>query len=233
MRKLSFIATGLMMIVAACCGERSQGASLLAVDFGRELGSGPTPVQPGFTGMAGPAVQATQTNAIGSYNVTVQGEGFFNAGFNAGNVDPSVAGLYEDYYYHNSTTNGVGITLSIDGVTPNTDYDVTLWSYDEDNIFSVTPTLWAPTANTSGGSGSINNIATPFPTDLTFNRTTIRVKSTTSTLDIFGTTTGGSGGTRLNGFSLEVIPEPTTLTITAGAILCLVSCSGLVARRRL
>jgi PEP-CTERM motif-containing protein len=218
MKKLTYCAAVLTFVASFGASVRSYSAPLLAVDFGLTT----TPVQAGFTGMTGGVVMGSKTDVIGPYTVTVQGEGFYTAGFNANNVDPSVAALYEDYYYHNSTTNGVGITLSIAAVTPNTPYNLTIWTYDEDNIFTDTPTAWGPAggSNTSGTSGSILNRATPYPTNLSFNRTTIQVQSTTSTLDIFGTTTGGSGGTRLNGFQLDAVPEPgTTVLLLLGALL--------------
>jgi hypothetical protein len=210
MKKSKYCIAALVSIFSFTATTDMYGA-LLAVDFGLST----TPVQAGFTGMSGNVSMATKTDVIGPYTVTVQGEGFYAAGFNAGHVDPSVAALYEDYYYHNSATNGVGITLSIAGVTPNTDYDVTLWSYDEDNIFSPTPTTWSPASSTTGTSGAMENSAEPYPTDLSFHRATIRVHSTTSTLDIFGTTTGGSGGTRLNGFELNAVPEPAAALLLA------------------
>ena len=215
MKRSTCCAAAFVSILSLAVGTELYGA-LLAVDFGLAA----TPVQSGFTGMSGNVSMASKTDAIGPYSVTVQGEGFYAAGFNSGHVDPSVAALYEDYYYHNSATNGVGITLSIAGVTPNTDYDVTLWSYDEDNIFSPTPTTWSAAGSTTGTNGSIENFADPYPTDLTFHSTTIRVHSTTSTLDIFGTTTGGSGGTRLNGFELSAVPEPgAAMLLTIGVMI--------------
>jgi hypothetical protein len=218
MKKLTCWAAVLTFVVSFWSTAQSYSAPLLAVDFGLAT----TPVQAGFSGMTGDVVMGSKTDLFGPYSVTIQGEGFYTAGFNAGNVDPSVAALYEDYYYHNSTTNGVGITLSIAGITANTPYDVTIWTYDEDNIFTDTPTSWGPAggSNTSGTSGSILNRATPYPIDLTFNRTTIRVQSTTTSLDIFGTTTGGSGGTRLNAFQLDAVPEPgTAILLMIGAII--------------
>jgi hypothetical protein len=225
MKKLTCCAAVLTLVISFAATLQTYSAPLLAVDFGLAT----TPVQAGFSGMTGDVVMGSKTDSFGPYTVTVQGEGFYSAGFNAGNVDASVAALYEDYYYHNSTTNGVGITLSIAGVTPNTPYDVTIWTYDEDNIFTDTPTSWGPASasNTSGTSGSVLNRATPYPTDLTFNRTTIRVQSTTSALDIFGTTTGGSGGTRLNAFQLDAVPEP------GPAILLMIGMIIVAARRNI
>ena len=216
MKRFIYCASLLASMASFAVSTPSHAAPLLAVD----LGLNGTPVQPGFSGMSGAAAEASKTDSFGAYSVTVQGEGFYTAGFNAGHVDPSVEDLYENYYYHNSTTNGFGITVSIAGVTPNTQYDVTLWSYDEDNIFSPTPTIWGPAGSTTGTSGSMENFAEPYPTDLSFHTTTIRVQSTTSTLQVFGTTTGGSGGTRLNGFALNAVPEPSAAMLLAiGAIM--------------
>jgi hypothetical protein len=202
----------------------SVAAPELSVDFGHVISGNPTPVQPGFVGMAGDTSHPSKTDAFGAYTVTVQGEGFYSAGFNAGNVHPRVAAFYEDYYYHNSPVNGVGVSLSIAGVAANTEYLLTLWSYDEDNIFSPTDTLWSPAGNTSGSSGTIMNFAAPYPNRMSYNNTRLRLTSTTSTLEVFGTTTSGGGGTRLNGFRLSFVPEPGAGTVTLlGAMVIAVS----------
>jgi hypothetical protein len=213
----------LVFALSSFVSIRSSEAALLAVDFGHTIGAGSTPVQPGFSGMAGATSEPLRTNTFGVYTVTVAGDGFYNAGFNAGNVAPSVAPLYEDYYYSNSTVNGVGITVSIAGITPNTPYDLTLWSYDEDNIFSSTPTVWGPTLTTTGTSGTIIDFAAPYPTDLSFATTTIRIQSPTSILNVFGTTTSGGAGTRLNGFSLNAVPEPSSALLV---VICMVTVLG-------
>jgi hypothetical protein len=220
--KRRFMLAALLVAALTALGMGSAMAvPVLSVDFGRVLAA-PTPVQPGFTGIAGNASEPSHTEAAGAFNVTVEGNGFFNAGFNAGNVDPAVAPLFEDYYYNNATDPAVGIRVAITGVTPNQDYDVTVWSYDEDNIFSVTPTQWGPASGsaTTGTTGLVSDSgATPYPTSLAEKSTTIRLRSTTNELAFFGASTGGSGGTRLNGFQLSPVPEPASLMLAgAGAM---------------
>lgn len=224
-----FALVALLAVILAVAGTYSEAsAQLLSVDFGRDVPPA-TPVQSGFTGIAGGSVASSHTDVVGAYSVTVEGGGFFNAGFNAGNVGASVAPLFEDYYYNNATDPGVGIKVTIAGVTPNTEYNLKLWSYDEDNIFSVTPTQWGPAAGsaTTGTSGLVSDSgAAPFPTTLDEKTTTLRLTSTTNELAFFGSSTGGGGGTRLNGFRLSLVPEPT------GAALGAAVAASLAALRR-
>jgi hypothetical protein len=46
---------------------------VLSVDLGH-LTPAATPVQPGFTGIAGPSSEASHTEAVGAFSVTVEGE---------------------------------------------------------------------------------------------------------------------------------------------------------------
>lgn len=181
----------------------SDSNELMALDFGQP--DPPiSPVQTGYVGISGDVSQSSVTQTLGTYTISLAGQGFFQTGdANAEFIDAGVRDFYRDYYYNNATDPGEGITLSIEGVTPNTDYDLTLWSYDADN-FSPTPTTWTPTGDSTGDVGNVTNVQTPFPATLGGNSTTVRVRSTTSTLKVFGTTTGGSGGTRLNGFDLAI-----------------------------
>src|SRR4051794_8858793 len=180
--------------------RRSQAAPLLAIDFSTVDNY----VQSGFSELAGDASQSTANATFGGYTVDLAGQGFgASTGGHAAAIDQSVRPLYRDYYFNDSDVNGVGVNLSIGGVTPNAQYNLTLWSYDGDQSFSSTDTLWSPINNSSGTSGSVTNFATPRPNTLTDYSTTIQVSSTTRTLDIFGTTTSGFGGTRLNGFRLN------------------------------
>lgn len=180
----------------------SSGATdLLSLDFGR-TNPAVSPIQAGHVGIFGEVGAASFTQTVGAYAITLQGQGFFQT--TSGNADligAEVRDFFRDYYYNNAVDPGVGVTLKIAGVTPNTDYDLTLWSYDADN-FSPTPTIWEPQGTTTGSTGNVTNQQDPYPTTPPEFSTTIRVRSTTSTLEIKGSTTGGTGGTRLNGFEL-------------------------------
>jgi hypothetical protein len=169
---------------------------LLKVDFG--VSGAASPVQSGFTGIAGEVSETTHNESIGPYSVSLDGQGFYSTGGNSNNIPSGVRNLYRDYFYNNSTINGDGVVLSLGGFDANKQYDVTLWSYDADNTFSSTPTSWSPFGGTTGNTGSITNFATPYPTTLNDFSTTLQLTSTTGTLNIFGTTTGGNDGTRLN-----------------------------------
>lgn len=187
--------------VIPCMADRELYAvPVLAVDFG----SAGLPAQPGFTPMTGAPSQSNANATFGSYTIDLTGQGFGIASFtNSGEITESIRGLYRDYYYNNSDIPGEGISLVIGGVTPNATYDLTLWSYDADQLFSVTPTVWSPSGNTNGTNGSVTNFGLPRPESLSDYSTTMQVTSTTGTIEIFGTTTEGSGGTRLNGLKLN------------------------------
>lgn len=211
------------------------GASLLSVDFGRNIGNNPgtpSPVQAGFNGMAGnfplgpdappPSLSAT----FGIYTVTVSGNPYLGTDYSrvgfedtpaaASGIDASIRALYQDAMINNlDLNNGAGLNLSIKGVTPNTQYSVKLWSYNAENTIYATPTSFGPLtgSNTTGTSGSVTQFATPLPTTLDDFSTTILVTSTTDTLDIHAASTDNYGGTRMNGFELSSVPEPTALVI--------------------
>lgn len=154
-----------------------------------------------FLEMVGDEVQAVATATFGKYVVTLVGQGFFDA-FSAQQVDVRTRGLYRDYYYNNSTQPGEGVTLSIGGVSPNTAYELKLWTYDADQWVSSTPTTWEPHGNTSGTKATITNFGKPRPVAMSEHCATLQLTTTTDALEVFGTTTAGIGGTRLNGFQL-------------------------------
>jgi hypothetical protein len=198
--RLHVVRVASVLIVCVILFRAADGAPLMQVDFGQTNGN---PVQPGFTELSGDTSQSTASATIGAYTVQLAGEGFEDSSADISNIDPSVQALFRDTYYNNSDVNGDGINLSIGGVTPNKTYSLELWSYDAAQVFSPTDTTWSPYGNTTGGAGDITNFATPYPQSLSDRTATIQVTSSTNTLDIFGTTLSGEGGTRLNGFVLK------------------------------
>jgi hypothetical protein len=181
-------------------------SDLLSVDFA-QAGGPPSPLQTGFVGGYGATTQAAYTETVGAYTVHLEGQGFFHSttAANVDAIDPSVRDFYMDYYYNNSVVNGEGIVFTIEGVTPNTDYDVVIWSYDADHA-ALTPTVWSPFGATTGTTETIDAMREPRPDNIAEDyRKVIRVRSTTNKLEIFGTTTSGTGGTRLNGFELHAV----------------------------
>jgi hypothetical protein len=223
------IAVVLSFVISNC----SRAAPLLSVDFGRNIGNDPgtpSPVQSGFNGMAGNfplgpnAPPPSLSSTFGIYTVTVSGDpylgsdysrvGFENTGAAASGIDPSIRSLFEDAMINNlDLNNGAGLNLSIKGVIPNTQYILKLWSYNAENTFYPTPTSFGPLtgSNTTGTSGSVTQFATPLPTSLDDYSTTIQVTSTTDTLDIHAASTANYGGTRMNGFELNAVPEPAAM----------------------
>lgn len=195
-----FTMAGCMSLVNLLVAS-SYAQPLLKVDFG--LSGNPSPVQAGFTGVSGDVSETTHFENVGPYTVALDGQGFFSSGGGAANIAAGVRNLYRDYFYNNSTLNGEGIILGLGGFEANKIYDVTLWSYDSDQIFTPTPTSWSPFGDTSGTSGAIENFATPYPSSLANFSTTLQVATTTGLLELFGTTTGGSGGTRLNAVTVK------------------------------
>ena len=75
-------------------------------------------------------------------------------------------------------------------------------------------------SNTTGTSGSVTQFATPLPTSLDDYSTTIVVSSTTDTLDTHAASTANYGGTRMNGFELTAIPEPSSVMLSVVGIVC-------------
>jgi hypothetical protein len=240
------IATVVVVLVANVLSATVLAAPILSVDFGRNLGNNPgtpSPVQADFNGMAGnfplgPDSPPPSLSAVfGAFTVTVSGDphtnntyhriGFEDTAGSAAGIDPSIRALFEDAMINNLDTNvGRGLNLSIQGVTPNTQYMLKLWSYNSENVFYPTPTEFGPLAgsNTSGTSGSVTQFATPLPTSLDDFSTTILVSSTTNTLDIHAVSTANFGGTRMNGFQLSAVPEPSAAVI--GIIGALISFGG-------
>jgi hypothetical protein len=190
-------------------------SDVLSVDLGE--GAAAT-VQPGFQHMTGPDVTDMASQTFGAYTVKAErvggapgDTGFYNEyAIRMGSeiLPPTTHNLFRDCFYNVSIFPGDGVKLTIEGVTPNTEYDLTIWDMDPALPAGFeTPTTWSPTGDTTGDTGNVVNVRVPVPHDINDpnHLTTIRVKSTSDKLEIFGTTTDGFGGVRLNAFALNAV----------------------------
>jgi hypothetical protein len=189
---------------------------VLLVDLGEGAEAGN--IVPGFAHMTGPnEVPVDSASQIfGAYTVSVDrvggatgDTGFYNehAIRMGGEVlPPATHNMFRDCFYNVSTFEGDGVLLTIDGVTPGTDYDLTIWDMDPATTIA-TPSTWTPINDTTGPTGNVINVRTPVPQNIydPNHLTKIRVKSTSTKLEIFGTTTDGFGGVRLNAFELNAV----------------------------
>ena len=138
MRTICAIATVIVVLGTNVFSNSVLATPILAVDFGRNIGNDPgtpSPVQPGFNGMAGnfplgPDSPPPSLSAVfDSFTVTVSGDphtndtyhrvGFEDTAASAAAIDPSIRAFFEDAMINNLDTDvGRGLNLSIQGVTP-------------------------------------------------------------------------------------------------------------------
>jgi hypothetical protein len=232
------LAVALSLLAVLVSIGRLSAAPIVAVDFDQNDPnfSNNSVTQSGFTSVSGPVQDnstPTASQAIAPYTVTVTAspvqnnfQGFFYRGGLTNSGSFTDANLYNDFVYTNGSA-GSTIQLSISGVTPGKEYALTLYSYDHTlNSVSSETNTFAPTGNTTGGTGTVTyavDPSTPNTVDApTYNSefsTTIYVSSTTNTLDILASANNqgdGSDGLRINGFTLSDVPEPGSLAALAG-----------------
>jgi hypothetical protein len=205
---------------------RSTGAPILSLDFDSD-----TPVtQTGFTsvvtssgGTNAPFTEAfgpiTLTLAIGVTNKNTNGDliGSGTAvlisrdrGIPGSGTGFAYSALYRDFVNINSSTLGIEFA----GLTANTSYDITFYSYDNTNtrvstFTDVTPGGTADAGSVSYTAGTTFNSATPTNIDAT----TVRGTTDAQGRLFFAETATGSvnGNPILNGLQINPVPEPTPL----------------------
>lgn len=202
--KVSFVT-----IAVAVMGFSAHAAQILAVDFGT------AGVEPGF--VAQTSYNMTHVTSDGDVNVAIAGgpQGFYvYTGPGGTNRD-----LFDDFVFDNSGP--FTMTLSGPGISPDTDYDMTFWSYYGVEARNTTITGISGTTGTT--LGPIAWVSTP--TSLSDNSA-----SGTFTSDSVGNLTFslGAGRPAINGFELNGpdVPEPST------AILAALGLMGFISRRR-
>lgn len=213
----------------------ANAAPILFVDFGVSdnptAGNSTNDVQSGYfdasvTRSGGDATNGDQGNTAGSWLIGAFTVSITDSpapadlewrdritGITAGSGAP-ISDLLEDFVFVRANESMV---VTISGLNIGTEYQLITWHHDQNNGTAGTA-AWnvnggtSQNATTSSGNNS--------PTSLTFDFT---ATSTTATLT---GTVGATGLQPLNGFTLEVIPEPGSLGLcVAGGLL-------LMARRR-
>ena len=147
--------TGILDIFGTTTGPGTRGTVLngfklndgtndvLLVDLGEGAEAGN--IVPGFAHMTGPneVPMDSASQAFGAYTVSVDrvGGAFGDTGFYnehairlGGEIlPPATHNMFRDCFYNVSTIPGDGLMLTVDGVTPNVDYDLTIWDMDPAN----------------------------------------------------------------------------------------------------
>lgn len=216
--------------VAALSGTAS-AAPILLVDFGVSdvptAGDSTNDVQSGFFDASVPRSGGDSTNGdqgntagswvIGAFNVSITDsptpadlEWRDRIAAITGGSGAPISDLLEDFAFVRANESMV---VTITGLTIGTEYQLVTWHHDQNNGAAGTA-AWNVNGGTSqNATTSSGNNA---PTSLTFNFT---ATSTTATLT---GTVGTTGLQPLNGFTLEVIPEPSSLGMcAAGGLLFL------------
>ncbi len=220
-----------LILTAAGLSLTANAAPILSVDFGVSddptVGNSTNDVQSGFYDASVPRSGGDVTNGdqgntagswiIGAFTVNITDSPAPAdlewrdriAGITGGSGAP-ISDLLEDFAFVRANESMV---VTITGLTIGTEYQLVTWHHDQNNGTAGTA-AWNVNGGTSqNATTSSGNNA---PTSLTFNFT---ATSTTATLT---GTVGTTGLQPLNGFTLEVIPEPSSLGMcVAGGLLFL------------
>jgi hypothetical protein len=268
MRQQLVVLVGCLTMFAT---SRLSSAALLSVDFNERVGTPPAPsaTQAGFSSfmMSGTTASSVlETQAIGAYTVTLQAfddgqdENIVTAGVqntvgviddrlratpvNGGSLTYEV--LYRDFIFAqtgNGPTGGMDLTVSGGALLANTQYLVSIYSFDSGS----TPLPQPRTANWLDGNNSDALVlATSFSgaalptTDNQYRFTGIAqtngsgvllLKGRNTTANIPTGTTGAGGvqiGVFINALEIDVVPEPTSI----GMVMIAAVLVGLAPRRR-
>jgi hypothetical protein len=225
-------------------------APLLSVDLNDRQSTDNPDTPPGYTPFLltntttiSAAVTTASSQIIGPYTVTVtpfddnQDENSVTAGIQnaVGAIDdrdratPIASGtltlsqIYDDFVFAGTSTGPTGgMNLSIAGLSPNTSYSITLYSFDQGST-GLRTANWLDANNASALVLTTSFNGSNLPVNDADDRFTgIAITDSTGTLTLLGRNTTpniASGavnpGVFLNGFELNPVPEPTSLFLLA------------------
>lgn len=203
-------------------GGMANAAPILLVDFGVSdnptSGNSTNDVQSGFFDASvarsgGDATNGDQGNTTGSWVIGAFTVDITDApagpdlewrdritGITGGSGAP-ISDLLEDFAFIRANESMI---VTIAGLTIGTEYQLITWHHDQNNGTAGTA-AWNVNGGTSQNATTSSGNNTP--TSLTFNFT---ATGTTATLT---GTLGATGLQPLNGFTLEVVPEPASLGV--------------------
>ena len=189
-------------------------AQILSVDFENSDGvSVPAATQPGFVAFDNThAAGGSGATSYGQFNVALTGmdtllEGLFNRGGVTNGGSLTVADVYNDFAFNNfGTPSGMTLTLAGSGIRPNTDYDLTFYSYDDLGTAAAHSVSYTGTSGTVGSAGPLAYTTGVDPTTDGQYAATGTFTSNASgvlTIDMVDTNPGGNDGIRFNALQVD------------------------------
>lgn len=202
----------------------AQAAPILAVDFGDRAEAGPgNPVEPGFSVFTITNANTMTNVGYGGYNVIVSDTGTpilddrkRSGPANSGAFTQSA--LMSDFVFADeANTAGQGLDVRIQGLTPNANYDVTVWSYDA-ALSSVDPNRISDWF--ANGTQVVNdhNMSGPAPTtNAQYSFSFTHSADGSGELLLAGRNVTTSGAVAINGFTISesAVPEPAAIGLLA------------------
>jgi len=200
-----------MLAATITLGLVSTGhAAVVAVDFGNyQNTTNPGNQQTGFDVFSGEnAVTASRTFGAHTVTFVASAWGVLHFANTTGWTDENYGNLYEDLLSQN---NGGYIDITVDGLDPDTDYEVTVWGFQT----NLTQTyLYTPTSGTLGTAITVLSDGSVPASPLEDAGTEVWTSNAAGQI-VFRST--GSPHVRINGLEIneiqapQAIPEPATM----------------------
>ena len=196
-------------------------AQILSVDFQNSNGvSVPGVTPPGFVAFDNThATGGSGATAYGQFNVALTGmepalDGLFNRGGVTNGGSLTLADVYNDFAFNNDgTPSSLTLTLAGSGIRPNTNYDLTFYSYDDLGTAAAHSVAYTGTAGTSGSAGPLAYTTGVDPTTDGQYASTGTFTANVSgvlTINMVDTNPGGNDGIRFNALQIDGPAAPLT-----------------------